>query len=1288
MRLQRYDEIVTHHSTPSTDPNAVRDDRSLRVVSLLRRVLRLSGWLLLLLTLTLAAAFLLFRFLFLPNVDRFRPDIERWASDSIGMPVTVGRIAGQWQVWAPQITLSQVAIRPRSDAPPMLLREAQLVPAWKSLLYLEPRLARITLRGLALDLQRLPNGRLRLNGVALDEGKGDGAAVDWLLRQDEVDVVLQRFTWHDQLLGLPPLSARDMRLQLFAGLLRHRLQVQAKPESALLSRLDLEGSWRGARMRDWREWAGEVALKADAPQLGWLQRYWPDAPFSVGGAASSQLQMAFAEGRVTTLAGKWQVEKVALSLAGKAVPLPHLAGELDYQSAQPGSHALQASHLVVNTQYGKLLADAGINAQWHEQQGGNVRISGLSLAPVLPLLAPHWPALADSQLAQADGQLQQLELSWHGQLQQPRDYQFATRFAGLTLQLRNGIRLDGGVAGRVSASAKGGQLQLDGSKLQLTIPNELPQPVAMQQLAANLEWQRGDSGWQVTVPAVTIATPDLTATINGSLQLPQDGSVRSDLKLAADSVPANRVPAYLPALIGADTVHWLRAALQGGKAHNVRASLQGNLAAFPFADGKQGRFEVAADIQDGKLQFEPDWPAITAIQGRFSMRNDDIRIDAERAQTAGVALDGVSAELPDTTRGDQRLLINGHAQGELAKMLAYTRASPVDGWLDGFLATIDSTGRGSLQLGLNIPLAHVADTKVDGVVTLPGNRLQLRSLPLPVLQDVAGVLHFNERGVSSPGIDYSAFGGRSRLTATLDAAGKSHFVSSGELELPQVTALYVPLLSRYLSGSTPYQARFTVGSNLDELVVESSLQGISSTAPAPLSKAATEDWPLTLALRPALRGWRLDWRQQERAAGVVTLAADGSLQGVGVGVGAASPEPQDNIDIYGRVPQLKLEEWLAAVNAAGGSGDTAMPPLRVRVDTPLLQAGGKQLHDVAGQLDWQGGAAAFDLQLQSRELQGKFNYQPAGSGVLHARMQRLALPLPAVEAETVDESQQSIPALDVQVDALQLSGRDLGAMRLQAHHQPQLWLLDEVVLQSPEAELRVKGAAPEGAGSGGRRTELEFSLQANNAGALLDRIGLAGMLKGGSGEMSGRVQWLGQLAAFDLSRLSGTVKLDMGKGQFAQVDPGAGRLLGLLSLQSLTRRVRLDFTDVFSSGFAFDSLRGTANIDSGVFRSNDVRIQGPAARVAMSGEADLANNRQQVLVRITPTLSESVAVITGATLLNPVAGAVAFAAQKLLQDPVSQILSYEYEVTGSLNEPQVRKVGQQVEKRPETKPSP
>ena len=1286
MRLQRYDEIVTLHSNPSSDSDAVREDRSLRIVQLTRRVLRVVFLLLALAAVLLASAFLLFRFAFLPNIDRLRPDIERWAGDSIGMPVKVGRISGQWLLWAPQITLNDVALRPRPDSPPMLLREARLVPAWKSLLYLEPRLSLISLRGLALDLQRLPNGRLRLNGIALDEGRGDGAALDWLLRQDAVDVQLQRFSWHDQLLGLPPLSARDMRLQLVDTLLGHRLQVRARPESALLSRLDMDASWRGSRSRDWRSWRGELALQADAPELNWLQRYWPNAPVSVGGAASSQLALAFADGRITRLGGKWQVEKVALSLSGQNVPLPHLAGEVDYRSDEPGRHVLQASHLVVNTQYGKLLADAAVGASWHDAEGGSARISRLSLAPLLPLLRPQVPALAKSALAEFGGDLQQVDLRWQGPLRAPRDYQLATGFRQLSFGLHNGVRLEGGVDGRVDMAANGGRLTLAARDARLQVPGELSQPVSVQQFAARLDWQRAGAGWQINVPDVALQTPDVTANIHGDLQLAADGSVRSDLQLAADRMPAARVPAYLPALIGRETVSWLRRALQGGEARQIRASLQGRLAAFPFADGRDGRFEVSADIHDGKLQFEPGWPAIDAIQGRFAMRNDDISISADRARTAGVALDKVEVLLPATSRGDSKLLINGQAQAALAQMLAYTRASPVDRWLSGFLSQIDSSGQASLQLGLTIPLAHAEDSKVDGSLRLLGNRLQFRELPLPALENVSGLLRFNERGAFSPGIDYSAFGGRSHLTATLDAAGKMHFASSGELDMPQVTARYVPLLQEYLSGRTPYQASFVVGDKLEELLVSSNLQGIASSAPAPLGKPADDAWPLQLALRPSLRGWRLEWQQQARASGVVTLRQDGSLLGVGVGVGGGSPEPLDNISIHVRSPQLLLDPWLQQVQASGASADTVMPPLQVQVEAAALQLQGKQLHDVDGRFDWQGGTAPFALQLNARELQGELSYQPYGKGVLHARMQRLALPLPAAAEPVAEDGAQSLPALDVNVERFALAGHELGALSLQAHHQPRLWLLDEVVLTTPEAQLQIKGSAPEGSSSAARNTELEFSLKAANAGALLDRVGLSGMLKGGAGEMSGKVQWLGQLLAFDLARLSGAVKLDLGKGQFAQVEPGAGRLLGLLSLQSLTRRIRLDFTDVFSSGFAFDSLRGTASIDAGVFRSSDVAIQGPAAKVAMRGEADLAANRQQVLVRITPTISESVAVITGATLLNPVAGAVAFAAQKLLQDPVSQILSYEYEVTGSLTEPQVRKIGQQVEKQPAAVP--
>jgi uncharacterized protein YhdP len=160
----------------------------------------------------------------------------------------------------------------------------------------------------------------------------------------------------------------------------------------------------------------------------------------------------------------------------------------------------------------------------------------------------------------------------------------------------------------------------------------------------------------------------------------------------------------------------------------------------------------------------------------------------------------------------------------------------------------------------------------------------------------------------------------------------------------------------------------------------------------------------------------------------------------------------------------------------------------------------------------------------------------------------------------------------------------------------------------------------------------------------------------------------------DYGSLSGRLALKAAKGQFMKVDPGVGRLLGVLSLQSLPRRVTLDFRDIFSDGFAFDSIIGSAKIASGVAVTDDMAMAGPAASVAITGRADLAKETQDLTVRVVPTIGDSIAVAAGVVLLNPIIGAGALLAQRLLRDPLGQMLAYEYRVTGSWAEPKVIRV--------------
>jgi uncharacterized protein YhdP len=173
--------------------------------------------------------------------------------------------------------------------------------------------------------------------------------------------------------------------------------------------------------------------------------------------------------------------------------------------------------------------------------------------------------------------------------------------------------------------------------------------------------------------------------------------------------------------------------------------------------------------------------------------------------------------------------------------------------------------------------------------------------------------------------------------------------------------------------------------------------------------------------------------------------------------------------------------------------------------------------------------------------------------------------------------------------------------------------------------------------------------------------------------LDGDGDWNGTPVDITMPSLAGLFTLKATRGQFVKVDPGLGKLLGIVSLQALPRRVGLDFRDVFSDGFAFDEISGTMKLSRGVVYSNDFQMQGPAASVRMSGVVNINAETQQLRVVVQPKLSESVALAS--TLVGgPVVGLGVLAVQKLLKDPLGQAASFDYQIDGSWADPVVNKV--------------
>jgi uncharacterized protein YhdP len=210
-----------------------------------------------------------------------------------------------------------------------------------------------------------------------------------------------------------------------------------------------------------------------------------------------------------------------------------------------------------------------------------------------------------------------------------------------------------------------------------------------------------------------------------------------------------------------------------------------------------------------------------------------------------------------------------------------------------------------------------------------------------------------------------------------------------------------------------------------------------------------------------------------------------------------------------------------------------------------------------------------------------------------------------------------------------------------------------------------------------QRTSVNLKLEISDVGKYLERIGYPGSMQRGSAKLLGKLSWAGNPQTIDYASLSGDLSLIAEKGQFLKIEPGIGKLLGILSLQALPRRITLDFRDIFSDGFAFDTITSTAAVAKGVLRTQDFLMRGPSAQVAMSGNIDLAQETQALRVRVVPSVGDTLSVAGLLMLANPITGVASFLAQRLLKDPLGQAFAFEYAVSGTWADPKVEKVARQ-----------
>ena len=750
----------------------------------------------------------------------------------------------------------------------------------------------------------------------------------------------------------------------------------------------------------------------------------------------------------------------------------------------------------------------------------------------------------------------------------------------------------------------------------------------------------------------------------------------------------------------------------------------------------EGEFRFAGKVQGATFAYVPDmpahddvpawtspWPALTDIQGEVIIDRDQLDIRNAQAKVMGVSLSKVNGEIRDLgQKGKTNVRIEGQGRGELSKMLNFVNTSPVGTWIGQALAGASASGNSDLNLRLNLPIFDLPASTVQGSVDLLGNDIRLRA-DLPLFAAARGRVAFSNQGFSLPGgIATQALGGELLVTGgtqndrSVRLSGSGLATAEGLQRTTELGAL--ARWANHFGGQTRYQLDLALAGGRSEIDLRSDLVGWSSQLPAPLRKAAPTSWPLRVQTR-----WAEETPSASTRTETVKVEVGNALQafysrewptavGQGparvlrgaIGLGMAVPQlPVSGVMAQAVLQTLDADEWAAVLQppertpSAAADMDlmAAYAPTQWRVRADEIQSNGLRLTDVEATALWERGE--WRGVLNSQQAKGQLAWRPATAlqaGRLYARLSRLSLAATHPVQHTgaappPGASNSTVPALDVVVDDFELRGKKLGRLEVEAVNTAGAarggfdWKLQRLDLATPEARLSATGhwsavnQAPSGSNSAAnrpaRQTELDFTLTVSDAGALLDRLGQPQAVRGGRGELAGQLRWSDSPLNPDPLSMNGHMKVDIGAGQFLRQDPGATRLLGVLSLQALPRRLLLDFRDVFQEGFAFDSVTGDVDMRQGVASTNNLRMRGVQAVVLMEGKASLQNETQDLRVFVVPEINAGTASLAYA-VINPALGLGTFLAQMFLRKPLAEANTREFRVTGPWADPKVERV--------------
>lgn len=1222
---------------------------------------------------------LAFQFYIKPNLNNYKTRIEILASEATGQTIKINSLEGRWDFINPEFALNEVVFYDSQNNTTLVLKKISADFSWLSPFYLSPTLSEIKLRTPKLLIRRDMTNKIFIGGIPIDSSSNN-KLTNWLLNQKMVSIEQGEIDWLDEYKKAPVLTLKDLNLNYKTPFIieligQHKFDINFRISNSDNQVIALSGNIYAKKIEDINSWDSKVKIQASNINLS-AYTPWVTYPIKINtGTGDLNLTASITNAAIAKINASIKLTnfKTEINQTNKnELNLKNFSGNVIWL-ANKNSHEVIFDNLYLLTNNGINLENANtaitISAEKNKLTAFSLKINKIQLDAANEILQaiPYFDDIKNKvSTIQPSGSLSNVDFKWMDD--KKNELSLKAQFDKLSFNTFEDYPGFENLTGSIHLSNEEGSIKFKSTDVSLTYNKLFREALKFSSLYGDLKWTKN----YLIFKKISFINPFINGSINGSIkQMPQKDAYL-DIHASIPFIDLKHAKAYYPKTIGAEGLHWLDTSLLEGSLENTLVSIKGLSADFPFvdaqnlADPNKGTFVVTTSGKNTLIEYGTGWPVIEKFDFNASVNAGTFELLSKKGQFLGNTIKELKTIIPAIAIEHPLLNMQGTLNSPTSEVIKFINNSPIKESVQHLFDEATGAGEGRLRVNIDIPLDNLDAITFKGNYQFLDSNLTNPSMGIPKIEKIKGLVAFDEKNIKTENLTGNMFGGNTNILLTADSSKAIKVKLNGRFTDKGIAEKLGISFSK-INGAANWEGLVEYKKPLLNIQLSSDLKGIEMSYPAPFNKARDKEEKLYFTKKQNnTKTDEIEFQYSNIVSSKISRTKKNNIMSVDKGYISINSDiktgVQKGLYLKANLPYVNLDDFISIYSEEDSGGGFKID----KADIALINADLLDRRFSNIKMEIASANSITKFKINSNETSGSLLWAEKESKLI-ARLNRFKMPGEIKKlSSTQSASRQKLPDLDIKIDSLELDGKKVGKLELVSNTLNQNINIQKFKIVNDKNIFQADGEWIDW--NKNSKSNINFSWKINNLGDTLNYLGYPNFIKDGEAELSGQFRWPGNPLSFDKTKADGSFNLDVHKGIIQKVEPGIGRLFGLVTLQNLPRRLSLDFRDLFVSGFVLDNMNASVRIKNGIMKTSNFRMNGPAAEVFMTGETDIIHETQDLHVKVTPHISDSLSI--AALAGGPLVGAAAFIAQKILKDPLNKILTSEYRIIGTWENPE------------------